>query len=841
MMRLAVCYRGVAVMLLVAAGALFSNVLTTGAGTSAGWRKYASNPVIGGKLGTVFDVTVLKEKDKYRMWASWRPKKSIALFESSDGMHWGEPTIVLGPTNSGWEDDVNRPGIVKRSDGYHLWYTGQAHGHSWIGYAISRDGRNWKRVGKLPVLSAGAPWEKVAVMCPQVIWDDAQQEYRMWYSGGEQYEPDAIGYATSKDGIHWTKYAANPIFRADPHTLWERDKVTAAQVLQHAGWFYMFYIGFRDVDHAQIGIARSRGGISGWERLPQNPIIGPDENAWDADACYKPWVTFDQDRWLLWYNGRRGAVEQIGLAIHDGEDLGFGKGARQSGGSAAVARTDPHPIIDARSFLPYVQQFNREDDHKFPTMIGDDRAWKWMADNIPRFDAPDAELVRTYYFRWWSYRKHIRKTPVGYVISEFLPDVDWAGRYNTIDCAAGQHIYEGRWLRDRKYIDDYSRFWFGGGGNPRLYSFWAADAMYAKYLADGDKQFVTALLPELVVNYKDWERTNLSSDGLYWQIDDRDGMEKSIGGSGYRPTINSYMYGDAVAIAKIAKLKGDSATENEFLARAQTLRNAVEHELWNPAADFYETRSRKTGKLVDVRELIGYVPWYFDLPSSGHEAAWKQLFDPEGFAGQFGPTTAERRSPRFMFRDPHECLWNGPSWPFATTQTLVAMANLLNSYKQSYVDKADYFRLLEIYAHSQTRTLRSGETIPWIDEDLNADTGKWIARTILHQENRPDQDRGEYYNHSAFADLVITGLVGLRPRADDTIEVNPLLPAGVWKYFALDSIPYHGWLVSIIYDADGKHYGRGKGLRILVDGATVASSATLTRLVAHMPASPSCR
>jgi len=47
--------------------------------------------------------------------------------------------------------------------------------------------------------------------------------------------------------------------------------------------------------------------------------------AWDGDACYKPFAVFDEatNRWLLWYNGRRGGVEQIGLAVHDGADLGF--------------------------------------------------------------------------------------------------------------------------------------------------------------------------------------------------------------------------------------------------------------------------------------------------------------------------------------------------------------------------------------------------------------------------------------------------------------------------------------------------------------------------------------
>jgi len=80
---------------------------------------------------------------------------------------------------------------------------------------------------------------------------------------------------------------------------------------------------FRDIDHAQIGCARSRDGITRWQRLPANPIIRPGQGAWDADACYKPFAIYDPRRhlWMLWYNGRRGSVEQIGLATHEGDDL----------------------------------------------------------------------------------------------------------------------------------------------------------------------------------------------------------------------------------------------------------------------------------------------------------------------------------------------------------------------------------------------------------------------------------------------------------------------------------------------------------------------------------------
>ena len=204
-----------------------------------------------------------------------------------------------------------------------MWYTGQARGKSWIGYATSEDGKSWKRESDKPVLSADKPWEKSAVMCPHVLFDEGAGLYRMWYSGGEQYEPDAIGHATSKDGLVWVKHEGNPVFKPEPGLAWEKDRVTACQVIRQGNGYLMFYIGFRDRDHAQIGLARSKDGITGWQRHPANPIIRPGVGEWDQDAVYKPYAVFDGRKWLLWYNGRRGGSEQIGLATHEGEDLGF--------------------------------------------------------------------------------------------------------------------------------------------------------------------------------------------------------------------------------------------------------------------------------------------------------------------------------------------------------------------------------------------------------------------------------------------------------------------------------------------------------------------------------------
>jgi predicted GH43/DUF377 family glycosyl hydrolase len=293
--------------------------------TVAGWVKHPGNPVLGGELGTCFDVSVLREDGKYRMWFSWRPRKSIALVESPDGVRWSEPVVVLGPNEkTDWEDDLNRPVVLKNGGRYQMWYTGQARGHSWIGYATSQDGRTWQRMSSRPVLSADSAWEKVAVMCPHVLYDDESRLYRMWYSGGEQHEPNAIGHATSEDGVTWVKHRDNPVFKPEPKSPWERDRVTGCQVIRQGDWFLMFYIGFQDRDHSQIGLARSRDGITGWERHPANPLIRRGKDKWDHDAVYKPYAILDDRRWLLWYNGRKGGLEQIGMATHEGADLGFG-------------------------------------------------------------------------------------------------------------------------------------------------------------------------------------------------------------------------------------------------------------------------------------------------------------------------------------------------------------------------------------------------------------------------------------------------------------------------------------------------------------------------------------
>jgi hypothetical protein len=505
-------------------------------------------------------------------------------------------------------------------------------------------------------------------------------------------------------------------------------------------------------------------------------------------------------------------------------------------GTARASVVDKQALLDAQTFW-------------------DNRDWDWYRANIPFFECPDREINTTYYYRWELVTKHLTYGSIdsGYSFTEFIDRPFWSGAYGAISCPAGHQLYEARWLRDERYSKDYARYWFHTpGAQPRRYSTWLADAVWAMLLAQGDDGFARALLPDFIDNYRGWEKDHFVPEvGMFWQIGHDDGMEYNInsrqtsdivqGGPGYRPSFNSYMWADMQAIANVAEAAGESATASEFRSKAAALKNQMQASLWDPARQFFINRFKnderdaegnivkafsftyETGKFAGNphgREEIGFVPWQFNMPDAGFESAWQFLMKPDYFSAPFGPTTVEKNDPLFVLQ-PKCCWWSGMSWPYATTQTLKAMANLLQNYRQNVVTRADYFSLLRTYALTQRKDGR-----PYIAEAANPDTGSYSGHD--------SPNHSEHYFHSGFNDLVITGLIGLKPRTDETVELDPLAPTD-WPWFALDDVPYHGHLLSIIWDQDGSRYHRGPGFQVIADGRKIASSQSLGKITAILP------
>ncbi|KAM3414838.1 hypothetical protein BST61_g9982 [Cercospora zeina] len=231
----------------------------------------------------------------------------------------------------------------------------------------------------------------------------------------------------------------------------------------------------------------------------------------------------------------------------------------------------------------------------------------WYSYKIPYFEASDSQIQDVYYYRWMIFRAHQRDPGQrGYVSTEFLDGVSWQLEpWATLNDATGFHLGEGRWLRDRRCADDYIRH-MCDGGNDRHFTDWMADSVWERYLVDGDKDAITTHLDAMTALFQQWNDALDTPKGLYWREPLADAAEYSIssidasggqggfgGGEAFRPTINSYMYANALAIAKVADLLGQGGVASDYRSRAANIKSRFQADIWNTTLEhFVETSQR---------------------------------------------------------------------------------------------------------------------------------------------------------------------------------------------------------------------------------------------------------
>lgn len=489
------------------------------------------------------------------------------------------------------------------------------------------------------------------------------------------------------------------------------------------------------------------------------------------------------------------------------------------------------------------------------THFGNDAAW--YIPRIPLFDSSDAVLNDVYYYRWAVFRAHQRDLgPLGFISTEFLDDVSWQlNPFASLNDATGFHLGEGRWLRDRRPAHDYRAFMYAyhaasaSYGNDRHFSEAIADAAWRVALVDGDLPAAAQHLAAMTAIYDQWTADHYdAAKALYWieplldateytiaSIDASGGADGFTGGEAFRPSINSYQYANARAIARLAAASGDAATAAAYEARAAALRGNVTASLWNATFQHFIDRYYVDNEYVTYwdfirgRELVGLTPWAWDVVPDEPEyaQAWAHALDPAALRTPAGLRTVEPSYEYYMRQYRYdavsgkkECQWNGPIWPFQTTSVLTGLANLLDHYNQSVVTTSDYVALLRLYAELHYDDAGALNIV----EDYYPNNGSALVFLA----------RSPHYFHSGFVDLILGGLVGIRPRSDDVLEINPLVDSSV-AWFRVDNVLYHGQTVGVQWDVDGSHYGTA-GLVVEVDGVQVNASSTLTRLVTGIAA-----
>lgn len=474
----------------------------------------------------------------------------------------------------------------------------------------------------------------------------------------------------------------------------------------------------------------------------------------------------------------------------------------------------------------------------------------WYLDQIPYFESSSNTLDEVYYYRWKIFRSHQRDLGSrGFISTEFLDDVGWQTKpFASLNDATGFHLLEGRWCRDRRFKEDYATFILGPESNTRQFSESMASAVWSGYQVDGVADDAVARLDDMQKVYNAWIDAFDSTKGLYYveplrdateytisSIDASGGQDGFTGGFSFRPSINSFQYANAKAISSLAALKGGlEATVSDYDSRAAAIKTRVQEALWNSTFEHFIDRYQVNNTFVRYwdpirgRELVGYVPWTHSLPDDTpkYAEAWRHVLNSSELAGPHGLRTVEpsyqyyMRQYRYEGANP-ECQWNGPVWPFQTTQVLTGLANFLNDYPAGaatgLISATDYTHLLTQYAQLHYNPKRNG--ILDLEEDYYPDTGSPVVGL----------KRSPHYFHSGFVDLILSGFVGIRPSANDTLEINPLADPTSIQYFRADNILYHGHEIAVQWDADGSRYGT-TGLVVEVDGTVVSSSTTLSGL-----------
>src|SRR5262245_25797969 len=95
----------------------------------------------------------------------------------------------------------------------------------------------------------------------------------MWYEGVPGANQASVGFATSTDGIKWTKYSGNPILVVGPRGAWDDTWCEVSDVVWDGQTFYMWYRAQNSRwDGGGIGYAWSPDGKSR-TKSPNNPLL----------------------------------------------------------------------------------------------------------------------------------------------------------------------------------------------------------------------------------------------------------------------------------------------------------------------------------------------------------------------------------------------------------------------------------------------------------------------------------------------------------------------------------------------------------------------------------------
>lgn len=143
--------------------------------------------------------TILRSGTDWKMWyvsgLKWQkvedkfePIYVIKYATSHDGINWVRPNITAIPQRFP-EEAFSRPSVIRREDGFHMWYCFRdsvdyrdGQGAYRMGYSHSLDGISWVRKDHEAGISVSSgDWDSSMICYPYVV--NIKGKYHMFYNG----------------------------------------------------------------------------------------------------------------------------------------------------------------------------------------------------------------------------------------------------------------------------------------------------------------------------------------------------------------------------------------------------------------------------------------------------------------------------------------------------------------------------------------------------------------------------------------------------------------------------------------------------------------------------------
>ncbi|HSW44118.1 MAG TPA: hypothetical protein VLM89_00935 [Phycisphaerae bacterium] len=484
---------------------------------------------------------------------------------------------------------------------------------------------------------------------------------------------------------------------------------------------------------------------------------------------------------------------------------------------------------------------------------------QWFDENCPVFECDDPFLVKCWWYRMFVMRHCLSRSQTGNLPHAYFFEGAHEGHFPRLIAFSSPHIIaEARWLRNGDYAwgqvlnhvrnpDDKHRYFISArvdekGGD---YNNWITAAAWDLYTVHPRKDRLKAAVPAMAADVRgtmefyDADRDFLPVPRNHWTtgmefqpafffFNDYDNTKPDARLE--RPDFAAYVYANARAVASACLELGQQEEGRLFVELADRIRQATLAKLWDDQDGFFYAVRENDDAMARVREVVGFYPFAFGLvpDEPRYTGALKYLVDPAEFWTTFPPTTVSKKCPAYTPKPEHwpaaggrthGCMWNGPTWPHATSVAINAAGAAVREYRQDKIKADDFWEMLERYTrlHFTQGELRK----PLLREYNHGETGEATGC--------PD------YFHSTYCDLIVRHVVGLEPGNDEWVRVRPI--PGRLKRFALRGVLYRDRLIDIVYNSEpAGPQGEPAGLTIRVDGRPMAHRDDLGPLAVDLGA-----